>query len=40
MQEDTSVVNIMNIIVQQPLTHWTKHDKGNKLKTLKFQWRL
>jgi hypothetical protein len=37
MEEDTSVVNIINSILQQPFTHRTKHDRGNRLKTLKLQ---
>jgi hypothetical protein len=37
MEEDIGVVNIINNIVQQPLTHQAKQDKGNRLRTLKFQ---
>ncbi len=36
MEEDTDV-NIINSIVQQPFIHQAKQDRGNRLKTLKFQ---
>jgi hypothetical protein len=37
MEEHTNVVNIINSIVQQPFIHQAKQDRGNRLKTLKFQ---